>query len=518
MCCIPRRRGRIQSGYQRNYDLIVRFEEFVLDADRRELTQNGQLVPVQPQVFDLLKYIIDNRAVVVTRDDLIEHVWNGRVVSESTLATRINAARKALGDDGTAQRLIRTVHGKGIRFVGTVVQSENQEFTTETPVFGNEQVELFLQESLVADAETKLKLISTELQEQLIIALSGQVFYFVKLGDPPTDPSNPGYYITSSIRRFDFLARLSIKLFSTGSSKLLWAANFDIDIDAGTTDLQSTVEKISNHVFFDISEDRIRRASSKKIDTADAVDLFYKARPLFRSKIFEENFTAELMLKRSAELQPELFSGHIGLAIVYIVRASSVWSKDVVGDLEKSRLAASAAANIEERAFAPVMMLAIVAAYQRRFEAALEYANVAHKLDPTNFNTTVIRGLILSYLGQNEEALDLLHASQQANEDDNKFNNLNLGRAYFINGDYELAIPKLEMFVGMAPAAELAQLFLGNCYDATGQKDKAQACVNTQLLLCPHTTIERTTFVTPYPEETLTSFHAFLRDHNVPET
>ena len=96
------------------------FEGGTLDAERRELRQGERLVAVEPQVFDLIEFLIRHRDRVVSRDDLIASVWGGRIVSESTLATRINAARKAIGDDGAAQRLIKTITRKGIRFVGGV--------------------------------------------------------------------------------------------------------------------------------------------------------------------------------------------------------------------------------------------------------------------------------------------------------------------------------------------------------------------------------------------------------------
>ena len=96
------------------------FEGGTLDAGRRELRQGGRLVEVEPQVFDLLAFLLKNRERVVSRDDLIEGVWGGRIVSESALATRINAVRRAIGDDGTAQRLVKTIVRKGFRFVGDV--------------------------------------------------------------------------------------------------------------------------------------------------------------------------------------------------------------------------------------------------------------------------------------------------------------------------------------------------------------------------------------------------------------
>jgi pimeloyl-ACP methyl ester carboxylesterase/DNA-binding winged helix-turn-helix (wHTH) protein len=100
--------------------LLYRFEEFALDTDRRELRRGTVLVPAPPQVFDLIEFLVRNREHVVSKDDLVAHVWGGRIVSDSALTTRINAARAALGDDGKTQRFIHTLPRKGVRFVGEV--------------------------------------------------------------------------------------------------------------------------------------------------------------------------------------------------------------------------------------------------------------------------------------------------------------------------------------------------------------------------------------------------------------
>ena len=96
------------------------FADHVLDVERRELRRGDALIAVEPQVFDILVYLVRNRDRVVSKDDLIESVWGGRIVSESTLTSRINAVRKAVGDSGGEQKLIRTIARKGIRFVGSV--------------------------------------------------------------------------------------------------------------------------------------------------------------------------------------------------------------------------------------------------------------------------------------------------------------------------------------------------------------------------------------------------------------
>jgi DNA-binding winged helix-turn-helix (wHTH) protein len=117
------------------------FEDYVLDPERRELSRGSEAIAVGPQVFDLLLYLMQNREHVVSKDELLDVVWNGRIVSESTLTSHINAARKAIGDSGQEQLLIRTVARKGFRFVGNVTETHaSEEFGPSkiVPVKSNE--------------------------------------------------------------------------------------------------------------------------------------------------------------------------------------------------------------------------------------------------------------------------------------------------------------------------------------------------------------------------------------------
>src|SRR5438445_5495280 len=99
---------------------VFSFDNHTLDPSRRELRRGSELVATQPQVFDLLVHLLKHRDQVVSRGDLIALVWGGRTVSDSTLDSRINAARNAVGDNGKEQKLIRTIPRKGIRFVSAV--------------------------------------------------------------------------------------------------------------------------------------------------------------------------------------------------------------------------------------------------------------------------------------------------------------------------------------------------------------------------------------------------------------
>src|SRR5258708_29623890 len=101
-------------------NLLYIFENYALDPGRRELRSGATIVAMEPQAFDLLLHLIRHRERVVSRDELIEQIWGGRIVSESALSTRINAVRSAIGDSGIEQRLIKTLPRKGVRFVGEV--------------------------------------------------------------------------------------------------------------------------------------------------------------------------------------------------------------------------------------------------------------------------------------------------------------------------------------------------------------------------------------------------------------
>lgn len=492
--------------------MTVIFESFTLDQDRRELWCDDALVAMQPQVFDLLVYVIENHDRVVTRGDLIENIWKGRIVSESTLATRINAARNALGDNGTDQRLIRTIHGKGIRFVG-ILKSDNSAAAVQPQRKINEKANLYLSE-FSGDASGS---IADELQDKLVSGIAGEPLYALIPEAPPEKGAIMGYHLTGVFRQAGDQDQLSVKLSKLDTSSLIWAEQFDIPRTNYTEALSRIADKIIGRTYADLHRDRSSHARAIDIDQSSATDLYYKSRSLIRTKIPADNFAAEKLVHRSITMAPELFGGHMGLAVLYLVRTTSVWSKDVLGDLEIGRQAANAAAGVDENSIGPPQMLAFYSAYKRQFSAAMEYIADCEKLGSTRASAKGLRGVMLSYQGQFDEALAFLESAQRSDADQRKNYALNIGRTHFMSGDFDLAIPKLEKFVGQYPAGDLALLFLGNCYDGTDQPDKARACVATQISLCPFTTIERISHVTPYTEEVLRTFRAFLRKYGVPE-
>jgi DNA-binding winged helix-turn-helix (wHTH) protein len=100
--------------------LIYAFAGYELDTERYELRCDGVSRHVEPQVFDVLAYLISHRGRVVSKDELLAQVWGHSFVSEATLSSRLKAARRAIGDSGQVQALIRTVRGRGYQFVGEI--------------------------------------------------------------------------------------------------------------------------------------------------------------------------------------------------------------------------------------------------------------------------------------------------------------------------------------------------------------------------------------------------------------
>src|ERR1700712_5297829 len=100
--------------------VIFLFGSCELDVDRIVLRRDGREVQIEPQVFDLLHFLIERRGALVRKEELLDHVWGDRFVSESALTTRIKSTRQAIGDDGSRQELIRTIHGRGYEFIAAV--------------------------------------------------------------------------------------------------------------------------------------------------------------------------------------------------------------------------------------------------------------------------------------------------------------------------------------------------------------------------------------------------------------
>ena len=231
--------------------MIYRFDPFTLDAARRELRRDGALLALEPQVFDLLVFLIQARDRVVSRDDLMDAVWQGRIVSEATLASRINAARAAVGDTGAQQRLIRTLQRKGVRFVADVREVDESAPGTrpESPTPGAIPGRLGARSPSVAvlpfaniGGDPAQDFFADGVAEEIIIALSRISGLFVIARNSSFTYKGKavdvrqvgrelgvGYVLEGSVRRGGGRLRITGQLVDASTGAHLWADRFEGD-------------------------------------------------------------------------------------------------------------------------------------------------------------------------------------------------------------------------------------------------------------------------------------------------
>jgi TolB-like protein len=225
------------------------FGEYFLDADRRELWCGRAVVPLAPQVFDVLLYLLRNRDRVVTKDDLLGAVWGGRIVSESALTTRISAARTAIGDSGQAQQLIRTLPRKGFRFIGLVREAGILEAPTDAPPppasEHSDKLSIAVLPFANMGADPERENFADGLAEEIITALSRIQRILVVARSPSGVPKGQivdvkqigremgvRYVLEGSVRKLGSRVRIAAQLIDAASGAHLWADRYDGSLDA----------------------------------------------------------------------------------------------------------------------------------------------------------------------------------------------------------------------------------------------------------------------------------------------
>src|SRR5712672_591905 len=226
--------------------VLYSFEDYVLDSDRRELRFGTDLVSVEPQVFDLLEYVIRNRQRVASKDDLIASVWSGRIVSESVLTTRINAARCAIGDNGKDQRFIRTLQRKGIRFVGEVREEQQPVTHKQAPAvapplpdrpsiavlpfsnMSNDAEQEYFADGIVEDIITALSRMSW----LFVIARNSSFIYKGRAVDVKQVGRDLGvrYVLEGSLRKSGNRIRVTAQVVEAETGNHVWAERYDCDL------------------------------------------------------------------------------------------------------------------------------------------------------------------------------------------------------------------------------------------------------------------------------------------------
>ena len=346
--------------------MLYRFTDIVLDTNRRELRRGDRLVEVEPQVFDLLEFLVRARDRVVSRDDLLAAVWRGRIVSEATLSSRVNAARAAIGDDGKEQRLIRTLLRKGFRFIGAV-QEDSDPLSGPLPEVVPETVKPRMAEpegpsiavlpftNMSGDPEQEY--VGDGVVEEIITALSQMRWLFVIARNSSfaykgkfPDIRHVGreldvrYVLEGSVRKAANRLRITGQLIDTSNGAHLWAGRFE----GGPKDVFELQDHVTSSVIGAIApkleQTEIERAKRKPTESLDAHDFYLRGMASVYRWTKEGVSEALRLFYRAIEFDPDFAAAYGMAAWCYFWRIANGWTTDRAQEVaEAARLAASAA-------------------------------------------------------------------------------------------------------------------------------------------------------------------------------
>src|SRR3954451_11852183 len=353
---------------------------------------------MQPQVFDLLGHLLKHRDHVVSRDDLIALVWGGRIVSDSTLDSRINAARNAVGDSGKVQRLIRTVPRKGIRFVGAVSELLNGVHAAAAPTEAiTEQAPPPLQ-SRPAIAVLPFDNMSDDpgqeyfsdgISEDIITALSKLRWFFVIARNSSfiykgksvhlkqiADELGVGYVVEGSVRKGGNRVRITVQLNDVATGSHIWAERYDRDLADVVAVQDEITEAIVAAIEPQIYAAESFRARRKPPNSMDAWELVMRALSYYWRVTGRDNVIAQELLEKAIAIDPHYGQALGVLATSHSFCAHMGWS-DMATSIPIAERAALAAILADSEDPWAHHALAGVHLARRRFDDSLSEYEVA---------------------------------------------------------------------------------------------------------------------------------------------
>jgi TolB-like protein len=494
------------------------FGDCVLDPDRRELSRRTKVVAMGPQVFDLLVYLVRNRERVVSRDDLLAAVWGGRIVSESTLASHINAVRKAIGDDGEQQRLIRTVARKGFRFVGEVRDARpsvdpgppgsepaRPDDALAPPLAVPDRPSIAVLPFQNMSGEPEQEYFADGMAEDIITALSRVKWFFVIARNSSftykgraVDVKQIGrelgvrYVLEGSVRKAGGRVRITGQLVEGETARHIWADRFDGEV-ADIFDLQDQVTaSVVAAIEPSLRQAEIDRARRKPTERLDAYDCYLQALPHFYALTREGLDDAIVLLDQALAIDSRFALAKALAARCYAWRNPQGWASEQ--EEEKALAVQLAREALEDGGDDPTVLWMVgFVMWQLRVdhERALELYERSLALNPNCAQALALRGWALATAGRPDEAVPpLLQAIRLSPYDPESFFTMSaIGCAYLMARRFDEAINWTARALRERPSFAPALRFHAACLVGLGRMDEARETVAHLLQLEPGLTV-----------------------------
>ena len=396
----------------------MRFAGYEIDLVQHELRREHEIIPVEPQVFDLLVHLVRNRDRIVSKDELFDTIWHGRIVSEAALSSRISAARRAIGDNGDDQSFIRTVYKRGFRFIGAVEAPAGEETPSIIP-----PADAAAADDSAAAADTEARAVGTDatpagrtsiavlpfsnlsgeadgdyfshgLMEDLIRLLarnrwltvisrhSASVFTdrgFAHIGEA----LSVRYVLTGSVRRSEEAVRITVELVRATDSTQLWSDVYEVPL-ASIFDLEEEMARqIAATIEPELSRIEQQRAARKPPRNLDAWDCY--KRGLWHMWTFTgpDFDRAETLFRRAIEIDPAFARAHAHLGYVDVQRALYDAPPDRPARIARALELARMAISLDDRDCVGHCVLGRALSLQRRNDEAELALDTALELNPS---------------------------------------------------------------------------------------------------------------------------------------
>ena len=498
--------------------MLYLFEDFVLDTDKRELRRGADVVTVAPQVFDVLDYLIRNRERVVSKDDLVTAIWEGRIISDAALTTRVKAVRSAIGDSGEGQRLIKTLPRKGFRFVGRVQEEQGpgRALDGETPVepprpalalpdkpsiavlaftnMSGDPGQDYFSDGITEDIITGLSRFS----ELFVIARNSSFQYKGRSPDIRQVGRELGvrYVLEGSIRRAGDRVRISAQLVDAVTGAHRWAERYDRELKDVFAVQDEVSREIVGILVAHVNKAEAERTLLKPPETWQAYDFFMRASDLFSTAWPSSNlaglYEARRLLERSIAIDPNYARAYAVLSATHLVGWLHSLDEDHLSPaaLERAHQFARKAIRLDPNLPIAHVRLGHVLTFQGQHEQSIAEFEKAIALNPNftdwRFGVTLVRA------GEPARAIQVIETHMRCDPFYSPWAPGALGLARYVLKEYSEALPPLREFASRAPDMKQGHVWLAADLAQLGQLDEARAEAAEVLRIDPKYTIDGT--------------------------
>jgi TolB-like protein len=517
----------------------VIFEDYSLDVGRRELRRRSDIVAVEPQVLDLLHYLVRSRDRVVSKDDLIANVWNGRIVSDSTLTSRIASARHAIGDNGEAQRLIRTIPRKGLRFVadvrerpaahdggdaGLLLHIAGAETAQSPPAvavprlpdkpsiavlpftnMSGDSDQDYFADGITEDIVTAL----SRIRWLFVIARNSSFRYKGHAVDVKQVAQELGvrYLLEGSVRKLGNRVRITAQLVDALTGAHHWAERYDRDL----VDIFALQDEITRSVAAAIEPrllavEGIRSQARAQADL-DAWDLVARAMARYWRATGPDVEAAIVALKDAVARHPDYGPAHSMLAFCLVLAGHFGWLP--LFEVPKVALeSARRAVELDDNDPWAYLALGYVAFVDGQTDEAAAQYHRAIDLNPNFAAAHGYWGYALAFDGRSAEAVEKLLLAMRMSPYDRQ-NSIYMGGiavAHYLAGRYDLAIEWARKGVQQGPSMTAPHRILCASLAQTGRLHEARVVLERVREMQPYISIAWVTRMVPYTARTMPHF------------